>query len=280
MILRDAIPHRFVTRQCERSTGDGRILRRRAACRGDARLRARPGSGRARGGRVPPVPLTDDGSQLLRMNYVVGWICVVTAGVPYVEVEYHRNLSMFGFKVKMVSQRERVASSLLDVPVTVATTVGQHGISASGSRRRRPSRSEGGRVFESVSGAYRRRRRYIDILYLMKAADFSPKLNGPATIKASVRRSYFNGRDKLGQKEGIPRLPNWVMGQLCRYLPPLFLFGGGSDVLLNTKGKIFRKIFDKVAATRSRCAGIMLGLRAGGGRRAAHRPPAPSRTEL
>ncbi|GBP93496.1 hypothetical protein EVAR_103211_1 [Eumeta japonica] len=60
MILRDAIPHRFVTRQCERSTGDGRILRRRAACRGDARLRARPGSGRARGGRVPPVPLTDE----------------------------------------------------------------------------------------------------------------------------------------------------------------------------------------------------------------------------
>ncbi|GBP93498.1 hypothetical protein EVAR_103213_1 [Eumeta japonica] len=61
--------------------------------------------------------------------------------------------------------------------------------------------------------------------------------------------------------------------------PAIISVWGGSDVLLNTKGKIFRKIFDKVAATRSRCAGIMLGLRAGGGRRRLTARP-PFRTEL
>lgn len=53
----------------------------------------------------------------------------------------------------------------------------------------------------------------------------------------------------LDKRIESPRLPNWVMAQLCRYLFPLFLFEKGSGVLLNTKGKIFGKMFDKVAGT-------------------------------
>lgn len=77
----------------------------------------------------------------------------------------------------------------------------------------------------------------------MNAVYRPPLLNNLRDPQLNVRQSasstdHISRQQITPTKERIPRLPNWVMGQLNRYLYPLFLFEAGSRVLLNTKGEI------------------------------------------